>query len=71
MTTFVFVRHGKTTWNAKKRQQGQTDVPLTDEGRVSMQEHAERFAAEGLSVDSIISSDLIRASATAHIFAEH
>ncbi len=27
------MRHGKTDWNAKKKMQGRTDVPLNDEGR--------------------------------------
>mmetsp|Transcript_17777 Transcript_17777/g.46525 ORF Transcript_17777/g.46525 Transcript_17777/m.46525 type:complete len:133 (+) Transcript_17777:78-476(+) len=31
--TIVFVRHGESTWNAKKRFSGWCDVDLTDKGR--------------------------------------
>lgn len=33
MTPLTMIRHGPTAWNAEKRLQGRTDVPLSDEGR--------------------------------------
>ena len=37
MTRVLFLRHGPTDWNAEGRVQGQTDVPLSDAGRKSVQ----------------------------------
>ena len=64
----ILVRHGRTAWNVEGRFQGRADVPLDAEGRAQ----TERVAAElvdRLGKDRpapvILSSDLIRARATA------
>ena len=60
---FYLVRHGETEWNAAKRIQGQTDVPLSCEGRRQARAVAGHLADIGF--DSGHTSDLSRALDTA------
>lgn len=70
MTTLLLVRHGETDWNAQRRVQGSTDIPLNDTGRAqalaSAAALADRFRGDR---PFIASSDLSRASETAEIIA--
>ena len=59
------MRHGKTDWNAMRKLQGRTDIPLNEEGR-QMAEHARTEYAD-IHYDFFFCSPLIRAKETAEI----
>lgn len=61
--TVYFLRHGQTAWNAEKRMQGQTNVPLNDEGRRQARGAAACLPAIGL----CLTSPLQRARETARL----
>lgn len=67
MTELYLVRHGETEWNASRRIQGITDVPLNDTGRAQARRTGTLLAARRW--DAIVSSPLSRALETAHIIA--
>jgi probable phosphoglycerate mutase len=61
----VLWRHGQTRYNAERRFQGQSDVPLNEVGLQQAEEAAPYLAA--LKPDAIFSSDLSRAATTASV----
>ena len=61
----MVVRHGRTAWNAAGRFQGQSDVPLDDEGRAQARAVGTMLASDAF--DRAFASDLSRASETARI----
>lgn len=61
----ICVRHGRTAWNAARRFQGHSDVPLDDEGRAQAQALAALLRAEP--IRAAVSSDLARAAETARL----
>ncbi len=64
----VLWRHGQTDWNVENRFQGHSDIPLNKVGQYQVSEAAKVLAA--LRPNRIISSDLIRAQATAAALAQ-
>lgn len=70
MTRILLIRHGETAWNAVRRLQGHTDIPLNEEGERQAEALAQALSGEKL--NAIISSDLQRARQTAHaVAAQH
>lgn len=65
MKRLILVRHGETAWNAGRKLQGQTDVPLNEKGRAQARALAPLVA--GLRPDLAITSDLSRAAETAKL----
>lgn len=67
MTTIGFVRHGVTKWNKEGRSQGNTDIPLDEEGIHMAEQIADRLENEVW--DVIYTSPLIRAKKTGEVIA--
>lgn len=68
MLHLILVRHGETEWNAQRRYQGQSDVPLSELGVRQAELVAERLARH--EIDAVYASDLKRAWETAQIIVE-
>lgn len=69
MTTICLVRHGETDWNAAKRIQGRTDIPLNDKGKWQAEQTG--LYLKDVHWDVVISSPLTRAKETAHLILNH
>jgi broad specificity phosphatase PhoE len=68
MTELYLVRHGETEWNAARRIQGRTDIPLNDTGRAQARQAAELLARRRW--QGVYTSPLGRAHETARIIAD-
>lgn len=63
------IRHGLTDWNVEGRIQGQSDIPLNDEGRRQADMLGDRLLQEPYHWDYCITSSLSRAAETGRIIA--
>lgn len=68
MTRVILIRHGETAWNRERRMQGQSDTPLSDQGRIQARALGARFA--GWRFAALYSSDLVRGMDTARCVAD-
>ncbi|AOZ93904.1 histidine phosphatase family protein [Paenibacillus crassostreae] len=68
MTRIGIIRHGRTSWNNAGRAQGNTDIPLDDEGISMAYKLADRLSQENW--DAVYSSNLLRAKQTAEIISK-
>jgi broad specificity phosphatase PhoE len=67
-TRLLLVRHGESTWNREHRIQGQSDPPLSDDGRRQAAHLGRRLAARRFR--GFYSSDLERAFETSQVIAQ-
>ena len=67
---FYFTRHGQTVWNVENKICGATDIALTDLGHQQAAELGERILKEGIKIDEILYSPLMRAADTAKHISE-
>lgn len=63
------MRHGQTDWNALRKLQGRSDVPLNDNGRLMVEDAIKEY--QDIHFDVCFCSPLKRALETAHIFLEN
>ena len=69
-TKLCLIRHGETSWNAERRLQGHTDIPLNATGILQARQMAQALKDIKLTFDVLYTSDLKRASDTAHAVVE-
>lgn len=69
-TRFCLIRHGETSWNAERRLQGHTDIPLNSRGALQARQMAQALQDIKLKFDVLYTSDLKRAADTANAVVE-
>jgi ribonuclease H / adenosylcobalamin/alpha-ribazole phosphatase len=68
-TRLLLVRHGETELTVQRRYSGRDDVPLTQLGRAQAEAIAGRVAALAPQVAAVVTSPLVRCTATAEVIA--
>jgi len=69
-TRLCLIRHGETAWNAERRLQGHTDIPLNAKGKMQARQMAQALKDSGVAFDVLYTSDLKRAADTANAVVE-
>ena len=70
MGHFYFARHGQTIWNVENKICGATDIALTELGHQQAVDLGQKILEEGIRIDEILYSPLIRAAETARHISE-
>ena len=70
MGYFYFARHGQTVWNVENKICGATDIALTEKGQEQALELGRKIQEEGIRIDEILCSPLMRAADTARRVSE-
>ena len=70
MGHIYFVRHGQTVWNVENKICGATDIELTELGHQQAVEAGQEILRQGLQIDEILYSPLVRAAETARHISE-
>lgn len=70
MKYLYFTRHGQTVWNVENKICGATDIELTELGHEQAVELGKEILRQGLQIDEILYSPLIRAAETARHISE-
>ena len=70
MGHFYFTRHGQTVWNVENKICGATDIELTELGHEQATELGRKIKEEGVKIDAILYSPLVRAKETARHISE-
>ncbi len=65
MGHIYFARHGQTVWNVENKICGATDIALTQLGHAQAERLGREILREGLAIDEILYSPLMRAADTA------
>ena len=70
MGHLYFARHGQTVWNVENKICGATDIELTELGHQQAEELGQAILEQGIQIDEILYSPLIRAKETARHVSE-
>ena len=67
MSFLILVRHGRSTWNLKKRFTGWVDVDLTEQGKIEAEKAGSLIKNQDINIDFYYSSFQLRANNTLEI----